>query len=196
VLISGRGSNLKAILDAIEQRALRAEIGVVISNRPAAAGLEYARTAGIPAVAIDSKSYGSREGFDEALVGVLSQHRVDLVCLAGFMRLVTPVLLDAFPQRVLNVHPSLLPAFPGLEAQSQAWTYGVKVSGATVHLVTPGLDEGPIVAQEAVDLDGCDSAADVAVRILRVEHRLYPAAIQRILDGGWRVDGRRVRFVP
>lgn len=196
VLISGRGSNLKAMLDAIERLELRAEIGVVISNRPAAAGLDYARAAGIPAVAIDSKSYRSREAFDEALVGVLSEHRVDLVCLAGFMRLVTPVLLDAFPQRVLNVHPSLLPAFPGLEAQNQAWTYGVKVSGATVHLVTPGLDEGPIVAQEAVDLDGCDSAADVAMRILRVEHRLYPAAIERILDGGWRVEGRRVHFEP
>lgn len=196
ILISGRGSNLKAILDAIERLELSAEVGVAIANRPGAVGLEYARAAGVPAVTVDSRSYGSREAFDEALVAVLAQHRVDLVCLAGFMRLVTPVLLEAFPQRVLNVHPSLLPAFPGLDAQSQAWTYGVKVSGATVHLVTPGLDEGPIVAQEAVDLEGCDSAADVAMRILRVEHRLYPAAIQRILDGGWRVEGRRVRFLP
>lgn len=196
ILISGRGSNLKAILDAIERLELSAEVGVAIANRPGAVGLEYARAAGVPAVTVDSRSYGSREAFDEALVAVLAQHRVDLVCLAGFMRLVTPVLLEAFPQRVLNVHPSLLPAFPGLDAQSQAWTYGVKVSGATVHLVTPGLDEGPIVAQEAVDLEGCDGAADVAMRILRVEHRLYPAAIQRILDGGWRVEGRRVRFLP
>lgn len=196
ILISGRGSNLKAILDAVERLELSAEVGVAIANRPGAVGLEYARAAGVPAVTVDSRSYGSREAFDEALVAVLAQHRVDLVCLAGFMRLVTPVLLEAFPQRVLNVHPSLLPAFPGLDAQSQAWTYGVKVSGATVHLVTPGLDEGPIVAQEAVDLEGCDSAADVAMRILRVEHRLYPAAIQRILDGGWRVEGRRVRFLP
>lgn len=196
ILISGRGSNLKAILDAVERLELSAEVGVAIANRPGAVGLEYARAAGVPAVTVDSRSYGSREAFDEALVAVLAQHRVDLVCLAGFMRLVTPVLLEAFPQRVLNVHPSLLPAFPGLDAQSQAWTYGVKVSGATVHLVTPGLDEGPIVAQEAVDLEGCDGAADVAMRILRVEHRLYPAAIQRILDGGWRVEGRRVRFLP
>lgn len=194
ILISGRGSNLQAILDAIARGSLDAEVAVVVSNRPNAAGLERARVAGVPATVVDSASFSSRGAFDRALVESLVSHGVGLVCLAGFMRLVTPVFLDAFPQRVLNMHPSLLPAFPGLEAQAQAWAYGVKVSGATVHLVTPGLDEGPIVAQEAVSLEGCAGAGDVAARILPVEHRLYPAAIRRLLEERWRVDGRRVAF--
>lgn len=194
VLISGRGSNLQAILDATRAGSLRADVAVVISNRPAAAGLERARAVGVPAVVIDPKSLPSRDAFDRAAVEVLRQYEVDMVCLAGFMRLVTPVLLEAFPQRVLNVHPSLLPAFPGLEAQTQAWTYGVKVSGATVHLVTAGLDEGPIVAQAAVDIADAKTAHDVAERILPLEHRLYPEAIQQLIDRAWRVEGRRVIF--
>lgn len=194
VLISGRGSNLQALLDAIAAKALKADVAVVVSNRPQAGGLERARAAGVATVVIDSKLQPSREAFDRAVVEVLNRHRVQLVCLAGFMRLVTPVLLEAFPQRVLNIHPSLLPAFPGLDAQRQAWEHGVRVSGATVHLVTAGLDEGPIVAQQAASLEGCVSAAEVAARILEIEHQLYPAAIQRVLDGAWRVEGRRIVF--
>ena len=191
VLISGRGSNLQAIIDSIAAGRLDATIAVVISNRADAAGLARAARAGIETLHIDHKGYGSREAFDRAVVAELRRRDVALVCLAGFMRLLSPEFVDAFPNRILNIHPSLLPAFPGLDGQAQAWEHGVKVSGATVHIVTPELDAGPIVRQAVVPVDGADTAAALAARILAEEHRIYPEAIGIMLDGGWRIEGRR-----
>ena len=191
VLISGRGSNLQAIIGATRSGELAAAIAVVISNRPEATGLELARAAGLATVCLDHRAYGSRDAYDRALVAVLREHKVDLVCLAGFMRLVGSPLLEAFPERILNIHPSLLPAFPGLDAQRQALAYGVRVSGATVHLVTSELDGGPIVMQAAVPVLEDDSVETLSERILAEEHRLYPAAIQRVLSRDWQIDGRR-----
>jgi phosphoribosylglycinamide formyltransferase-1 len=192
VLISGRGSNLQAIIDAIDAGELDATIAVVISNRPGAAGLERARAAGIPTVVLDHKAYPTRADYDRALVAELRRRQVGLVCLAGFMRLLGPEFVAAFPDAILNIHPALLPAFPGLEAQRQAWEHGVKVSGVTVHFVTTELDAGPIVMQAAVPVLDHDTADTLAARILVQEHRLYPAAIRVVLDGAWRIDGRRV----
>ena len=191
VLISGRGSNLQAIIDSIAGGRLDAAIAVVISNRAGAAGLARAARAGIETLHIDHRDYGSREAFDRAVVAELRQRDVALVCLAGFMRLLSAEFVAAFPNRILNIHPSLLPAFPGLDGQAQAWEHGVKVSGATVHIVTPELDAGPIVRQAVVPVDGADSAAALAARILTAEHRIYPEAIGIMLDGGWRIEGRR-----
>ncbi len=191
VLISGRGSNLQAIIDRIADGRLDATIAIVISNRADAAGLARAARAGIETLHVDHKGYGSREAFDRALVAELRQRDVALVCLAGFMRLLSAEFVDAFPNRILNIHPSLLPAFPGLDGQAQAWEHGVKVSGATVHIVTPELDAGPIVCQAVVPVDGGDTAAALAARILVEEHRIYPEAIGIMLDGGWRIEGRR-----
>jgi phosphoribosylglycinamide formyltransferase-1 len=192
VLISGRGSNLQSIIDAIATGQLDATIAVVISNRPDAPGLERARAAGIETVVSEHKAWPTRAAYDAALAATLRAHQVDLVCLAGFMRLLGAGFVEVFPNAVLNIHPSLLPAFPGLDAQRQAWAHGVKVSGATVHFVTPELDAGPIVMQRAVPIEDADTAETLAARILAVEHELYPAAIARVLDGGWRIDGRRV----
>jgi phosphoribosylglycinamide formyltransferase-1 len=193
VLISGRGSNLQAILDATISGTLAATVVVVASDRPNALGLQRARDRGVEALCLDRWLYSSRHEFDKAVADLLRSRQVDLVCLAGFMRLVGPPLLDAFPRRILNVHPSLLPAFPGLEAQRQALEHGVKVSGATVHLVTAGLDEGPIVAQAPVPVMDDDTVDTLSARILAEEHRIYPIAIAAVLAGGWTVDGRRIR---
>lgn len=194
VLISGRGSNLQALIDAVADSRLDASIEVVISNREGAAGLERARAAGIEALVISHRAFASRDDYDRALVRELQVRNVGLVCLAGFMRLVGAELITAFPNRILNIHPSLLPAFPGLDAQRQAIEHGVKVSGVTVHLVTAELDGGPIVVQRAVLVRPDDTAASLAARILEEEHRAYPEAVQIMLDGIWRLDGRR--FVP
>lgn len=191
VLISGRGSNLQSIIDAIAGGSLRARIAVVISNRAAAYGLERARAAGIETLVLDHKAFASRDEYDARLARELTARGVNLVCLAGFMRLVGRGLLDAFPDAVLNIHPSLLPAFPGLDAQRQAFEHGVKIAGATVHLVTGELDGGPIVVQAAVPVLDGDTVETLAARILVEEHRLYPQAIARILEGGWRLEGRR-----
>jgi len=191
VLISGRGSNLQALIDATTDGRLNAEIAIVISNRPGAAGLERARAAGIPSATIDHRTYASRELFEGALVHELRTHRVKLVCLAGFMRLLGRTFLDAYPNAILNIHPSLLPAFPGVDASHQAWTHGVKVAGATVHLVTGELDGGPIVVQAAVPVADDDTPDTLAERILIEEHRIYPQAVASVLDGGWSVEGRR-----
>ena len=194
VLISGRGSNLAAIVDAITAGRLRAKVAVVISNRPGAAGLARAEADGIPTRVISHRGFPLRDDYDRALVGELRRHDVSLVCLAGFMRLLGPAFCDAFPGAVLNIHPSLLPAFPGVDAQRQALEHGVKVSGVTVHLVTPALDDGPIVAQAPVDVRDDDTVESLSARILEAEHRIYPEAIARVLAGGWRIDGRRVVF--
>jgi phosphoribosylglycinamide formyltransferase 1 len=194
VLISGRGSNLQALIDAIATGRLDASIAVVISNRKDAAGLERAREAGIESIVVSHRDFGSRDDYDRALASELQGRGVNLVCLAGFMRLVGSELIEAFPSRILNIHPSLLPAFPGLDAQEQAIEHGVKVSGVTVHLVTAELDGGPIVIQRAVPVMPGDTAESLAERILEEEHRAYPQAVQMILDGGWRLEGRR--FIP
>ena len=191
VLISGRGSNLQAIIDAIAAGRLAAEIAVVISNRPNALGLERARRAGIETAALDHTGYGSREAYDRDLAAALHRYDVALVCLAGFMRLLGPSFVSAFRNRILNVHPSLLPAFAGLHGQEQAWRHGVRVAGATVHIVTAELDAGPIVRQAAVPVHDDDTPETLSARILVEEHRIYPEAIGVMLDGGWRVEGRR-----
>jgi phosphoribosylglycinamide formyltransferase-1 len=194
VLISGRGSNLQALIDAIASGQLEASIAVVISNRKDAAGLERARAAGIETIVLSHRDFESRDDYDRVLARELRERAVGLVCLAGFMRLVGPELIEAFPSRILNIHPSLLPAFPGLDAQKQAIQHGVKVSGVTVHLVTAELDGGPIVIQRAVPVVPGDTAESLAERILEEEHRAYPEAVQMILDGGWRLEGRR--YIP
>jgi phosphoribosylglycinamide formyltransferase-1 len=192
VLISGRGSNLQALLDA--QRAGQlggGEVVVVVSNVEDAYGLERARQAGIAAVFRDHRGR-KREVYDAEVVEVLRHHAVDLVCLAGFMRLLSSTFVRAFPGRILNIHPALLPAFPGLDAQRQALEHGVKVSGATVHLVDEGLDSGPIVVQETVPVVDTDDADTLAHRILEVEHRIYPRAVRILVGGRYRIEGRRV----
>ena len=194
VLISGRGSNLQAILAAIGRGDLDATVAVVISNNAAAPGLMRARDAAVPTAVLDHREYGARPEYDSALVRCLRQHDVGLVCLAGFMRLLGPGFVEAFPAAILNVHPSLLPAFPGIDAPRQAVAHGVKVSGCTVHFVTEELDAGPIVLQAAVPVLADDSAESLADRILVAEHRIYPRAIEMVLAGGWRIDGRR--FLP
>ena len=191
ILISGRGSNLQSIIDAVASGRLDAVIAVVISNRPEAAGLARARAAGIETVYLNPREHSGRDAYDAALAGTLKARGVGLVCLAGFMRLIGPPLLDAFPNHILNIHPSLLPAFRGLEAQRQALEHGVRISGATVHLVTSELDDGPIVAQAGVPVEERDTADTLSARILKEEHRLYPEAIRIVLEGGWRIDGRR-----
>lgn len=196
VLISGRGSNLQALIDAVGDGRLRADIAVVISNRADAPGLDRARTAGIETLTIPHRDYPSRDAFDAALARELRARGVDLVCLAGFMRLLGPAFLDAFPHAVLNIHPSLLPAFPGVDAQRQAWAHGAKVAGATVHFVTGELDGGPIVHQAAIPVLDNDTPETLAARILDVEHRIYPEAVARVLDGGWTIDGRRFHRIP
>jgi len=191
VLISGRGSNLQAILDAIDEGLLDAYVGIVVSNKNDAPGLERARKAGATTVVLSHEDYDSREAFDEAVLGRLSEHDVEVVCLAGFMRILSPVLVRAFPNRILNIHPSLLPAFVGLHAQKQALEHGVKVSGCTVHLVDEELDHGPILLQQTVPVLEDDTEETLSARILEQEHKLYTEAIRLVLDGKVRVDGRR-----
>jgi phosphoribosylglycinamide formyltransferase 1 len=191
VLISGRGSNLQALIDAIAEGRLDATIAAVISNRADAQGLDRARAAGVDALVLDHRGFASRALFEEALVKELRDLEVSLVCLAGFMRLLGPTFLEAFPNAILNIHPSLLPAFPGVDAQRQAWNHGTKVAGATVHLVTGELDGGPIVLQSCVPVLDDDTPDRLAARILVEEHRIYPEAVRILLDGGYDVQGRR-----
>jgi phosphoribosylglycinamide formyltransferase-1 len=178
-------------LDAITEGRLDARVGVVVSNQADARGLQRAEAAGVPTAVVSHKDYDSREAFDEAVLAHLKKHAVDIVCLAGFMRILSPVIVRAFANRVLNIHPSLLPAFVGLHAQRQAVEHGVKVSGCTVHLVDEELDHGPILAQASVRVEESDSEESLSARILEQEHELYPQAIQLILDDEVRVDGRR-----
>jgi phosphoribosylglycinamide formyltransferase-1 len=194
VLISGRGSNLQAIVEAIDSGRLDASVAVVISNKPGAPGLTRAIEASLPTEVLDHRTFASRREYDLALAGVLRRYDVGLVCLAGFMRLLGAEFVDAFPNAVLNVHPSLLPAFPGVDAQRQALEHGVKLAGCTVHVVTADLDAGPIIAQSAVPVLAADTVETLSARILVQEHRLYPEAIGVVLAGGWTVAGRR--FLP
>lgn len=191
VLLSGRGSNFEAIADSIATGRLDAEIAVVISNRPNAPGLERARQRGLTAVAIPSKGL-EREAYDRLLVAELAKHDVELVCLAGYMRLLSSVFIQAYPMRIINIHPSLLPAFPGLDAQHQALAHGVKFSGCTVHFVDEHLDAGPIIQQAAVPVQDEDTDETLSARILNEEHRIYTEALRLVLRGGWQLVGRRV----
>ena len=193
ILISGRGTNLQAILDAIREGKLNARIGVVVSNQATALGLERAKKFGAPTAVIDHKVFDSREAFDQRVLEELKTYEVDVVCLAGFMRLLSPVLVRAFPNRILNIHPALLPSFPGLHGQRQALEYGVKVSGATVHIVDEELDHGPILLQAAVPVMADDTEEKLSARILEEEHQLYPEAIGLLLDGKLRFEGRRTK---
>ena len=191
VLISGRGSNLQSIIAAVADGRLDAQVAVVVSNRADAPGLEHARAAGIEAIHLNPRDYPTRDAYDQAIASALVARGVSLVCLAGFMRLVGRPLLDAFPNRILNIHPSLLPSFPGLDAQRQALEHGVRVTGVTVHFVTAGLDDGPIVQQTAARVLEGDTVETLTARILVEEHRIYPEAIRIVLDGRWTIVGRR-----
>jgi phosphoribosylglycinamide formyltransferase-1 len=198
VLASGRGSNLQAIIEAVETGTLQARIALVISNKRDAQALERARRHGIPDVFLDSKLYvhqpDSREAYDRAILDALRKHEVELVLLAGYMKIVTPVLIQAYPDRIMNIHPSLLPAFPGLDVQRKALEWGVKIAGCTVHFVTEGVDEGPIIIQAAVPVFNDDTAETLSARILAEEHKIYPRAVQLYAEGLLQVDGRRVRM--
>ncbi|HEX6463342.1 MAG TPA: phosphoribosylglycinamide formyltransferase, partial [Vicinamibacterales bacterium] len=188
-----RGSNLQALIDAIADGRLDAEIAVVVSNRANAQGLERARAAGLETMTIGHTEFPTRSAFEDALVHELRSRGVALVCLAGFMRLLGATFLDAFPNAILNIHPSLLPAFPGMDAQRQAWEHGTRIAGATVHFVTGELDGGPIVRQAAVPVLDTDTPDTLAARILEQEHRIYPEAVADVLARGWRLEGRRFR---
>lgn len=196
VLVSGSGTNLQALLDAEAAGSLSGSVVVVISNKPAVAALDRAAKHGVPSAVISHRDHATREDFDRALVATLRAHGVELVVLAGFMRIVTRVFLDAFPQRVVNVHPSLLPAFPGVDAQAQALAYGAKVTGCTVHLVDAGVDTGPILAQTPVAVLDDDTVDTLKARILREEHRTLVAAVNAVATGRARLDGRRVTLAP
>ncbi len=191
ILLSGRGSNFLAIADAIAAKRLDAEIAIVISNRPDAPGLAAAMERRIHAVSFPSKGL-DREIYDRQLIEGLRAHHVDLVCLAGYMRILSGYFIREFPMRILNIHPSLLPAFPGLDAQHQALEHGAKIAGCTVHFVDEGLDSGPIVAQAAVPVLDQDTVESLSARILTEEHRLYSEAIAMVLSGSYRIEGRRV----
>lgn len=192
VLVSGNGSNLQSIIAAIEAGRLAACVGCVISNKADAYALQRAREHGIPAIHLDHRLCASRDAYDEALVETLREFDVELVVLAGFMRIITPVLLDAFPQAIINIHPALLPAFPGLHAQRQALEYGVKITGCTVHFVDAGTDTGPIIIQAPVPVLPGDTEETLSARIQQEEHRIYPEAIRLFAEGQLKVEGRKV----
>ncbi|HTU32247.1 MAG TPA: phosphoribosylglycinamide formyltransferase [Candidatus Acidoferrum sp.] len=192
VLLSGRGSNFEALADSIAARRIpNAQIAIVISNRESAAGIARARERDITAQVIPSTGL-QREAYDKLVVEALREKRVDLVCLAGYMRLLSPYFVAAFPNRIVNIHPSLLPAFPGLEAQRQALEHGVKFTGCTVHFVDENLDAGPIIIQAVVPVKDCDTVETLSERVLREEHRVYSEAVRIVLDGRYRIEGRRV----
>ena len=194
LLVSGGGTNLQAILDACGQGQIDASVEVVISDKPEAYALTRAREAGLRTVVLEKKNFRTREEFDAGLVKILKEHRVDLVCLAGFMRLLTPVVIKAFPERILNIHPSLLPAFPGLDVLRKALAHGARFSGCTVHIVDEGCDTGPIVIQAVVPVAPDDTADTLGARILEQEHLIYPRAIQFFAEGRIEIEGRRVRI--
>ncbi len=196
VLVSGNGSNLQAIIDRIEEGKLAAQITCVISNNAGAFALERARRHGIPGLHLDHRLFSGRANYDAALLEALRENEVDLVVLAGFMRIITPILIDAYPHAIVNIHPALLPAFPGLHAQKQALDYGVKISGCTVHFVDPGTDTGPVIIQSAVPILEDDTEETLSARIQVEEHRIYPEAVRLFAEGRLKVEGRRVIISP
>jgi phosphoribosylglycinamide formyltransferase 1 len=194
VLLSGRGSNFEALADSVSAGRIRnAEIALVLSNREGAPGIERAKARGLATRVIPSKGL-EREAYDRQVVAALREAKVELVCLAGYMRLLSPYFVAAFPQRILNIHPSLLPSFPGLESQKQALDYGVKLAGCTVHFVDENLDAGPIVLQAVVPVEGSDTEDTLSARILKEEHRIYSEAVEIVLEGNYKIEGRRVIF--
>jgi phosphoribosylglycinamide formyltransferase-1 len=194
VLISGSGSNLQAIIDNIEKGTLKASIRIVISNNPDAFGVTRAQKHGLPAAVLKHEEFGTREDYDAELIRLLRSKEVDLVVLAGFMRLLTPVFLKAFPQKIINIHPALLPSFPGIHGPKDACEYGVKFSGCTVHFVDEGVDTGPIIIQSVVPVFSNDTTETLAARILKEEHRIYPQAIQFFAEGKVALSGRKVQI--
>ena len=196
VLVSGRGSNLQAIVDAINSDRIVAKIGVVISDNPEANALRRVAGLDIPTAVVERKKYASKQEFEAAIIAQLDLHHVELVLLAGFMRILSPQFINRFPARVMNIHPALLPAFPGLDAQAQALRYGVKVSGATVHFVDEGMDSGPIILQEAVPVEDDDTVATLSERILHLEHRLYVRAVRLYCEERILMEGRTVKILP
>ena len=196
VLASGGGTNLQAIIDRCQDGSLDATIALVLTNKPDAGALERARKADIPTLCINHREYASREDFDRAMVAALQAADIELVVLAGFMRIITPAFLDAFPQKVINIHPALLPAFPGLHVQQQAIDYGARFSGCTVHFVDTGVDTGPIIIQAIVPVLPDDTEDTLSARILEQEHQIYPRAIQLISEGRVQVSGRQVKIDP
>lgn len=196
VLVSGRGSNLQAILDAINAQRLTAKIGVVISDNPEANALRRVAGMDIPTAVVERSHYATKQEFEAAIISLLDLHHVELVVLAGFMRILSPRFINRFPSRIMNIHPALLPSFPGLDAQQQALEYGVKVSGATVHFVDEGMDSGPIILQEAVTVEDDDNVQSLSERILHLEHRLYVRAIRLYCEGRISIEGRSVKILP
>ena len=194
ILISGNGSNLQSIIDYIEKGSLKATIKIVISNNPDAYGLTRAKKHGIPVVVLKNGDFINKEDFDLELINILKNNSVDLVILAGFMRVLTPTFLKAFTQKIMNIHPALLPSFPGIHGQKQALEYGVKLSGCTVHFVDEGVDTGPIIIQSAVQVFDDDTEETLAARILKEEHRIYPQVIQFFAEGKIEIKGRKVRI--
>ncbi|VAV84744.1 Phosphoribosylglycinamide formyltransferase [hydrothermal vent metagenome] len=192
VLASGGGTNLQSIIDAAEAGTLGAEVALVISDKPEAFALERAKKHSIKTAVVTKKDYPSREAFDKRLIEILKENSIELVVLAGFMRIISKQLIDAFPMRIMNIHPSLLPAFPGLDVQQKAIDYGVKFSGCTVHFIDEGVDTGPIIIQAAVPVTGDDTAESLSSRILKEEHRIYPEAIRLFCQGRLEVNGRKV----
>ncbi len=195
VLISGRGSNLQAIIDACEKGSIQAKVAIVITNNSLAYGVERAKKHNIPVIAVESNQFKDKNTYELEIVKTLQQHAVQLVCLAGYMRIIGPVLLEHFQGKMINIHPALLPSFPGLHGQKQALEHGVKISGATVHYVDEGCDTGPIILQAAVPVLENDTEEDLSKRILEQEHLLYPQAIKLIAEGKTKIDGRKVRII-
>lgn len=195
VLVSGRGSNLQAIIDAIQAGWLPVQIAVVVSDKPGAYALERAKSAGIPTVVIERGRHADHGAFEEAIGHALRDYQVELVALAGYMRILSGQFIGQYAQRIVNIHPALLPAFPGLHAQAQALAYGVKVAGCTVHFVDEGMDTGPIILQEAVPVQEGDTEETLSQRILAVEHKAYPKALQLLAEGRVAIEGRRVRII-
>lgn len=192
VLVSGRGTNLQAIIDAIENKSLNASIKVVISNNPLSYAIERARRYGIPVEVIPDRDYPNKEEYDKRLIEILKERKVKLVVLAGFMRILTPTFVKTFPMRIMNIHPALLPSFPGLHVQKKALEYGVRFSGCTVHFVDEGVDTGPIIIQAVVPVYDNDTEEELSERILKQEHRIYPQAIQLFAEGRLEIKGRKV----
>lgn len=196
VLVSGNGSNFQAIQDRIEAGEIRARIAVVISNKPDAYALKRAEAQGIPTLVYENKNYANRREYDAALVQALKEHEIGLIVLAGFMRILSEVMINAFPHAIMNIHPALLPAFPGLDAQKQALEYGVRFSGCTVHFVDCGTDTGPIILQSVVQVNDNDTEESLSARILKEEHQTYPEAVRLFAEGKLVIEGRRVKILP
>ncbi len=195
ILISGRGSNMESIIKACKEGLIPAEVVIVISDKPDAAGLQKAKNYNIETAVIERNLYSSKEEFEKAIINLLQKKNVDLICLAGFMRILSPMFIRSFPLKIMNIHPALLPSFPGLHAQKQALDYGVKISGATVHFVDEGVDTGPIIMQEAVEVLDNDTEESLSQRILQKEHQIYPKAIKLFFENKLIIQGRKVKII-